>query len=333
MNTRTRFLAILAATLVLLPAGTTRADNEIGFIERFALAPDRGKALGELVPGTEDYYYYHALHAENTRDTLKLADVLNQWMKRFPNSERRRVIEHRRALINYETNPEMTLAYLRDKLDLHFNHVQEARDKKPDLPTSLDPKRIARGVFEGDSLTHDGGLHGFSQAALEELVKRQAPLDGQRRRALLAKIRRPDVPHLVNLILADLKTKESRGFGEFAIHRNLLPEQLDALALAMPSLTVNEAFVITRVHKLAPSADADVEFDAAEREAWLGRLWDYAKTLPPAYNTLKACALFQRLDHDRKQGVYDRALFLEYVKLPRGFLHLRIEFIPDVPGF
>ena len=322
MNTRTRFLAILAATLVLLPAGTTRADNEIGFIERFALAPDRGKALGELVPGTEDYYYYHALHAENTRDTLKLADVLNQWMKRFPNSERRRVIEHRRALINYETNPEMTLAYLRDKLDLHFNHVQEARDKKPDLPTSLDPKRIARGVFEGDSLTHDGGLHGFSQAALEELVKRQAPLDGQRRRALLAKIRRPDVPHLVNLILADLKTKESRGFGEFAIHRNLLPEQLDALALAMPSLTVNEAFVITRVHKLAPSADADVEFDAAEREAWLGRLWDYAKTLPPAYNTLKACALFQRLDHDRKQGVYDRALFLEYVKLPRGFFYV-----------
>ena len=135
MNIRTRFLAMLAAALVLLPAGTARADNETGFIERFALAPDRDKALGELVPGSEDFYYYHALHAQNTRDAARLADVLNQWKKRFPDSERRRAIENREALINYETNPEMTLAYLRDKLDLHFNHVQEARDKKPDLPT------------------------------------------------------------------------------------------------------------------------------------------------------------------------------------------------------
>ena len=322
MNTYIRFLAALAAMTILSPAGVALADNEIGFIERFALAPDREKALGELVPGSEDFYYYHALHAQNARNTTKLADTLTQWKKRFPNSEGRRVIENREALIGYETNPQTTLAYLREKLSLHFNHVQEARDKRPDLPSALDPKRIAREVFERDSLAHDGGMQSFSQAALEELVKRQVLLDEQRRRALLAKIHRPDVPHLVEVIVADLKSKESRGFGEFAIHRALLPDQLDALVQAMPSLAANEAFVFTRLRKLATSADADIEFDTAEREAWLERVWNYTKTLPPAFNALKACVLYHRLDHDRKKGVYDRERFLEYVKLPRSFFYV-----------
>ena len=43
--------------------------------------------------------------------------------------------------------PQRTLAFLKDKLNLQFNHQQEVRDQKPDLPTALDPARIAREVF------------------------------------------------------------------------------------------------------------------------------------------------------------------------------------------
>src|SRR5207248_180269 len=68
----------------------------------------------------------------------------------------------------------------------------------------------------------------------------------------------------------------------------------------------------------APSADVDIEFDATEREAWLDRVWAYAQTLPPVFNTLKSRTLYLRLDHDRKKGVYDAARFLEYLKLPRN---------------
>ena len=57
MNTCTRFLGWLAATLLLSPASTMRADNEIGFTERFALATDSDKALGEHEHGSEDAYY------------------------------------------------------------------------------------------------------------------------------------------------------------------------------------------------------------------------------------------------------------------------------------
>jgi len=73
MNTRTSLPAAVAlATTLVLPV-CSWAENEIGFIEKFALAPDRAKVLSELVPGTEDYYFFHALHYQNTRDAAKLA--------------------------------------------------------------------------------------------------------------------------------------------------------------------------------------------------------------------------------------------------------------------
>src|SRR5436190_24305871 len=106
MHTCTYLPAALAALTALVFPATNWAANEVGFIEKFALAPDREKALGELVPGSEDYYFFHALHYQNTRYEAKLADILAQWKKRFPDeSARRRMIENREALIHYDTTP------------------------------------------------------------------------------------------------------------------------------------------------------------------------------------------------------------------------------------
>ncbi|MEQ1851905.1 MAG: hypothetical protein ABMA01_09975, partial [Chthoniobacteraceae bacterium] len=268
-------------------------------------AADREKVLGELVPGSEDYYFFHALHYQNTRNAAKLADILAQWKKRFPDeSQRRRVIENRESLLGYDASPQKTVEYLKERLGVQFHHQQEVRDRKPDLPVALDPARIAREVFERNALANNGDLGVL-------------PITAQQRRALLGRLQRPDVGNLVDVIVADLKTQESSGFGEFAIHRALLPAQLDALVQSIPALAANEAFVFTRLQKLAPGMDADVEFDPAGREAWLDRVWAYAKTLPPAFNTVKAHALYLRLDHDRKKGIYDRERLLEYLKLPR----------------
>src|SRR3954468_2383276 len=133
-------LRLLALSLLLAPtlSRPAMADNEIGFIERFALAPDREKVLGELVPGSEDYYFFHALHYQNTRNSAKLADILAQWKKRFPDEvERRRIIENREALLGYDANPQATITYLKERLGIRHDHQQEVRDKKPDLPTTL----------------------------------------------------------------------------------------------------------------------------------------------------------------------------------------------------
>src|SRR5215207_3236894 len=123
MNSRTRLpAALLALSFILLP-GAIWAEGEIGFEEKFVLAVDREKALGELVPGSEDYYYFHALHYQHTRNEPRLAEILTQWRKRFPDeSQRRTIIENREALLDYETAPKATLEYLKDRLDVELNH-------------------------------------------------------------------------------------------------------------------------------------------------------------------------------------------------------------------
>jgi hypothetical protein len=317
MNFRTLISPIVAASIVFHPA--LRAENEIGFIERFALAQDRENALGELVPGSEDYYFFHCLHYQSARNEAKFNEFMGQWRKRSPaENARRRIIENRQALLDYDATPQQTLDYLKRQLGVTHNDQPEVRDQKPQLPTTLDPKLVNRDVFEQWALANDPSMGGLTQNALETLVRSKAALSLQQRRSLLSLLQRPDVTNLPELVIADLKTQESRGFGEFHIHRVLLPDQLDTLVNAIPALTTNDAFVQTRLRKLAPSPDVDIAFDAGEREAWLDRVWDYAKSLPPAFNTVKARILYQRLDHDRTKGVYDKARFLEYLKLPRA---------------
>ncbi|HSI12728.1 MAG TPA: hypothetical protein VK961_11830, partial [Chthoniobacter sp.] len=320
-------LALAFAVTALFVPCLLWADNEIGFIEKFALAPDREAVLGQLVPGTEDYYFFYALQYQNTRQAAKLSALLEQWAKRFPNSERRTVIENRAALLAYDADPQATLKFLRDRLNLQFNHEQQARDQKPDLPNKLDQERISRAAFQRAALEDGNNTGQVNEDALATLVRDKAPLSEAQRRDLLRRINRPDVPGLLDLIEADLKSKESRGFGEFNIHRALLPEQLDDLAKRIPTLYNNLRFVYTRVRKLAPNPDVDVEFDAAEREAYLDRLWAYAKNLSASYNTLKAQILLQRLYHDRARGVYDKARFQEYLKLPRRSNYVNVEYL------
>lgn len=324
MKTR---LALVCAVSVLLAPFFARAENEIGFVEKFALAPDREAVLDQLVPGTEDYYFYHALQDQNTGQAAKLTAILAQWAKRYPHSSRRTIIENRAALLAYDADPKATLKFLTDHLNLQFNHEQQARDQKPDLPTKLDQTLISHAAFQREALADIDNTSNVNDEALGQLIGDKAPLSESQRRDLLKRLKRPDVPGLVDVIETDLKSKESHGFGEFEIHRALLPEQLDELARRIPALYKNQAFVSARLRKLAPSADADVEFDPVEREAYLDRLWAYAKNLGATFNSLKAQILLRRLQHDRARGIYDKARLQEYLKLPRRTNYANAEYL------
>ena len=72
---------------LVMAASICRA-NEIGYIEQFALTPDRAEALEELIPGTEDYYYYHALHAQNEGRTDEVDAILVRWIELFSHTAR-----------------------------------------------------------------------------------------------------------------------------------------------------------------------------------------------------------------------------------------------------
>ncbi|MDH4451579.1 MAG: hypothetical protein QE570_00170 [Verrucomicrobiota bacterium] len=319
-----RPFALVLGLLFTLQPLAGHAENEIGFIERFALAADREKALGELVPGSEEYYFFHALHFQNIRDTAKLNNLLNEWRQRTPDeNEARRVILNREAILGYERDPQGTLKYLIERLGIRHDHQRQVPDAKPDLPTSLDPAKISREIFLRDALNNDRGLQSLSQDALAALISDQVPLTPDQRRAVLQKLQHPDVPNLVAALNADFKAEPSIGFGDLPIHRQLLLPQLDELKAEHGRST---SFIYTYLRKLAPSADVSLEYDEAEREAWLDRVWAFAEGVT-SHKTLKARILYLRLDHDRKKGLYDGERFLTYLKLPRRLPYINEEFL------
>ena len=138
-------LTLVSLAWAILLASTVRA-GEVGYVEDFALAKDRAASLRQLIPGTEDYYYYHCLHFLNTEQFEKVEEFTKLWRQRFGQTPRLTEIQTRYALLTYERNPERTLTYLRNHLNLQFNQQRTVLGAAPNLPTALDPKVISRSA-------------------------------------------------------------------------------------------------------------------------------------------------------------------------------------------
>ena len=321
MNRLPLLLCLAALTFTPLAPVPSHAA-EVGYVEDFALAKDRAQALKQLIPGTEDYYYFHCLHYQSTQQYGKVIETLDAWKARIdPHKQRNwppRVWEimNRQALLDYDKNPQNSLTYLRERLNLHFNHAREQLNQKTNYPTALDPKLISR-----DRLTqiayqrHGNSTNGFEDGALDWLIA--TPLKEEPRRQLLQRLQRPDYPNMVDLVAADLDYQFSGGFGSLNIHRQLLLDQLETLLKQMPHLINNSNFVNTYITKLHPNPDVDWRNDPKEYVAYLDRLQTFVNRLSPAFNSLKAHVLYHRMVFDRTQGVYDRERFMAYVTLPK----------------
>src|SRR5215472_17810934 len=94
--------------------------GEVGYIEDFALAKDRAASLKQLIPGTEDYYYYHCLHYLNSEQFEKAEELTKPWLQRLGQTPRLTEIQTRHALLTYSRNPDRSLTYLRTHLNLRF---------------------------------------------------------------------------------------------------------------------------------------------------------------------------------------------------------------------
>ncbi|MBC7818034.1 MAG: hypothetical protein IAG10_14180, partial [Planctomycetaceae bacterium] len=293
--------------------------GEIGFIEDFALAPDRAVPLKSLVPGTEDFYYFHCLHAQQAEQFDKVEPLVTQWIQKIGHTQRVNEILARQALLTYDKNPQKTLEFLRNKLGVNFGHQKEELGVEPNLPTKLDPQWISRATWMQQALQQPN-TEGFTDAAFDWLVNEK--LDGDRRRHLISRLARPDYAALTKLILDDFGHPNSGGFGQFNIHRLLTQAQLDELLKAKPELINNHHWVVASLIKLQPGPDEDWQHDPKAMMAYLDRLWAFVSKLPPAQNSIKAQTLYHRLWLDRSLGKLDKDRFLAYLQLPRpvGYL-------------
>jgi 5-hydroxyisourate hydrolase-like protein (transthyretin family) len=307
-------------------------SQEIGYVETFSLAGDRATALNELVPGTDDYYYYHALHAQNSGAGPRFQEVLDRWIRERNGTvtPTARELLNRQALLDYEKEPKKSLDYLRRELGLYFNHARKTGERVSQALSVMDNIRISSETLLKRALTEEPrSLERIEDAGLA-LAAGQIINDEQRRN-LVSRLRRPDYPGLADLIIADLKYRDSRGFGSHPIHALLTLAQMDELLQKQPILRNEMAFVNAYLSKLAPENEIDLDTSAFAREAYFDRVWTFVKTLDPVHNSLKANVLYNRLRHDRQLGVVDLARFMEYVKLPRNVVYCREEIRKQLP--
>ncbi len=73
----------LAVCLAVALLGNRASAREIGWIEDYSLATDRTVPLKQLIPGTEDYYYYYCLHYQATEQWDKVDETLKAWIDRY----------------------------------------------------------------------------------------------------------------------------------------------------------------------------------------------------------------------------------------------------------
>ena len=190
-------LAMALASFLLLAAASVNAA-EIGFIERFTVAEDRTEALKVLIPGSQEYYYFHCLHYQNTEQFDQVDEMLKAWIKRYNYTPRVREIQNRQALLTYEKDPAASLEFIRRQLGIEFNHQRETIGEKPNLPIELDQALFSRKRLTQIAKQRHKNLDGFEDAALGWLV--ESELNPDRRRHLLQRLRRPD--HAWPILLA-----------------------------------------------------------------------------------------------------------------------------------
>ncbi len=321
-----RLLGVLLGSLfAFAPRVVTAAGpNDLEFLEAFAWG-DRAKALKELVPDTDDYYYFHCLHYQLAGDRDAFQRTLDQWLARNRNNwtPPMQELRRRQMLLDFDRTPDAVWKYLRDDLNLRFEHRARSEQQAVRRPSEVKPEQYGADAFLREAQRVGSLLDNLTPRGLELVANPGANAD--QRRALLARLERPDFPNLVELILADLDYRDPRGnttaFGQHNIHRRLTRAQLEELGRRRPDLLREGAYVAERLARIPPP-DVNLAQDHEAAVKHFQEVWAFVGGLGPMHNSLKASVLYRLLDHQRRLGNYDEALFRAYLELPRPVPYL-----------
>ncbi len=300
--------------------------QEIRFVEEFALAADRAAVLEQLVPGTDDWFYFTCLLLQQQGRLEAVDETLARWRDQTGGSGQIAEIENRQVLLKTDPATKTGWDELADKLGLWFGHAREQLDAQAALPTRLEPAgQIDRATLLTRAFNaNPNSVRGIEDSGLEWLATESFKPD--RRRDLLRRLTRPDAPNLVRLIADDLAHGSVR-FGDFAIHRALTLKQLEELAALRKGLIDEAAYVQYMLERLAPGPEEDSQSDPAARTAHLNRLAAFTALLSPVHISLHAAVLYARLAFDLTQGVWNRDLFIAYLRTPRSGGYVNQKFI------
>ena len=313
-----RMLRLAIGTLITgLTVSYAQDEN---FAERFALAENRAEALKELTPGTDESFFYHGLHYQQTGQSTPFEELLARWkdQRKGKLPPRAKELINRQALLDYEKHPRKSLDHLIEELKLSFDHQPQIADEEMVLPSTLDPEHLSSKKMLNDALAKQKGLEALSDQALHWAAGQK--LNASQRHQLLTRIEHSDYPNLVKHLLAYLQEKDAKPFGELKAHRLLTLAQLDALKDALPELLNQSAFVHLYLDRLRPSDEISKEAFANDpnlRRTFLNRIWKFVEPLGPVHQPLKVATSHQLLQLDLQQNTLSHDRLMAHLKLPR----------------
>lgn len=302
--------------LVVVGLTTVNGEGEeVGFVETYALAKDRPAVLAQLIPETEDYFYYHVLFYQTTGKIADAQAQLDAWVAKFGWTERANSMRARQMMLTYSTNRAQTIEYLRRQLGVNLDATPPQRDRAAELSTDLDNGRVDYQNNLKAAIESDRSLGNIDDRALLDAIPWTENIDTLR--SWLQRIQRVDVPNLSELVSKELQEKRSAGFGWAKIHAMMTLKQLERLAELNPEIKQNDRYVQAVLQRLRPSEDESLS-DREVMRAHLETLEKFAMGLPQSQRNLQASVLHRRLVFDRQEGVYDRERFKKYLDYPRN---------------
>ncbi len=293
---------------------------DIEHLERLALDPDRSAALSALLPGTAEHDYWRGVFLLLAGRLDEVREILDGWTKRHGVGHHEHLEKLRRhhLLLRAKADLGATAEEIRREADVVLDDRAAAVVEAQRFPTKLAQDVIDAARLVHEEVSRHPDLSTITDAALPDVARGIRPDDHVRRRALLQRARRPDIPYLAEIVAKELAETKGAQFGNLQVHSLLTLEQLEDVAQRWEEVRSRQGWVDAVLARLRPPKFVDLRVDHAANVAFLDRVWSFVSTLPPSFNSLKANVLHRRLLVDRKLGVYDRDRLLAYLALPRS---------------
>lgn len=313
--------AILIALFLTLPL----FSSDLDFKEEFADPATRAASLSTLIPGTRDWYFYHALHQQLSTDWQAFERTMTDWKSassaklRPISSDGYRTLEQRELLLRYQAHPEKSLTSLIEQLNLDFDDSRPDAREVEKLPDSLDPSLIDAKAFEQAAAlgNNENAWQAHTPDQLLADLQKLEEFSEPRIRHSLRALKRADHPGVLQLVLRGLEFDNPVSFGDAPLHQLLSLSQLKELYESQPTLLSNSEFVVSYLQKQRRHKHADFSRDPALHAAFLQQCRDFASKLPPALVSLKAHILYHHLRLQRELGNFPLNDFLTYLAIPR----------------
>lgn len=312
-------LFLLAVDCVQTP---TASSQTIGWMEEYALSVDRQAKLAELIPGSDDFFFYHCLYYQTSGQLERAEAVLRDWLAEHKGRETAAITAmiDRQRLLTYQTTPQRTIDHFVRRLGIKLDHAPPAAKNERRFPSSLDAAAIDIDALVKDALKRNDQLKPLGMRFLaEQFLRGNTAGYSISLREFLNRVHGAYIDDLDKLVAKDLASRRpnEKRFGDLAAHAVLTLDELRSVAAEVPEVADDNKLVAAVLKRLRPGADSDPSQQPQVRIDYLTRVEAYLRTLPASYNSMKAAATYRLLEANLTRGVFDRKLFERYLRLPR----------------